>query len=168
MFKMIKDSLKRCTSFSTSKALFDLTTSFKNVFKYYAGNLRSRIPSRVYSLQYEKLLFGLPGSNESLKKLPDKPMADSVEMNCVYIINTCEYCLEIIPTLQQSIEDQINEEYLDKLDLVSSSEDTFQELIKQSINCLVTSLCARNDAIYSQTLLKQTWSDFQMSGVFES
>lgn len=95
-------------------------------------------------------------------------MSDAVEMNCVFIINTCEYCLEIIPTLQQSIEDQINEEYLDKLDLISSAEDTFQDLIKQSINCLVTSLCARNDAIYASTLLKQNWSDFQMSGVFES
>jgi hypothetical protein len=125
MFKLIKDSMRRCTSFSTSKALFDLTTSFKNVFKYYATNLRGRIPSRTYNLQYEQLDFGLPGSNDSLKKLPEKAMSDAVEMNCVFIINTCEYCLEIIPTLQSSIEDQIDGEYLDKLDLINSSKDTF-------------------------------------------
>jgi hypothetical protein len=33
LFKNIKDSMRRCTSFSKSKALFDLQTSFKNVFK---------------------------------------------------------------------------------------------------------------------------------------
>lgn len=53
MFKQIKDSMRRCTSFSTSKALFDLQTSFKNVFRHYCNNLRQRIPSRTYNMSYE-------------------------------------------------------------------------------------------------------------------
>ena len=36
----------------------------------------------------------------------------------------------------------------DNQDLSQQIEDTFQDLIKASINCLVTSLCARNDQIY--------------------
>lgn len=36
LFKNIKGSLKRCISFSTSKALFDLHITFKNVFRHYA------------------------------------------------------------------------------------------------------------------------------------
>ena len=40
LFKSIKDSMRRCTSFSTSKALFDLQTSFKNVFRHYKNLLK--------------------------------------------------------------------------------------------------------------------------------
>jgi vacuolar protein sorting-associated protein 53 len=46
LFKNIKDSMRRCTSFSTSKALFDLQTSFKNVFRHYRALLKRSIPSR--------------------------------------------------------------------------------------------------------------------------
>lgn len=97
MFKHIKDSMRRCTSFSTNKALFDLQTSFKNVFRHYKNLLKRRIPTLSYDLTFEALKFGLPGSNETLKQLPDKPMSDEVELKCVYIINTCEYCLDIVP-----------------------------------------------------------------------
>ena len=44
LFKNIKGSLKRCLSFSTSKALFDLHTSFKNVFRHYAKLLKKHLP----------------------------------------------------------------------------------------------------------------------------
>ncbi len=44
LFKNIKGSLKRCISFSTSKALFDLHTCFKNVFRHYSKLLRRNLP----------------------------------------------------------------------------------------------------------------------------
>ena len=100
MFKNIRDSMRRCISFSNTKALFDLQTSFKNVFKYYRTLLKRQIPTRSYDLSYETLKFGLPNSNDTLKALPEKPMSDDVEMKCVYIINTCEFCLDVIPQLE--------------------------------------------------------------------
>lgn len=66
-------------------------------------------------------------------------------MKCVYIINTCEYILDIVPQLQNSIEDKIDQEYMDKIDLSMFAGDLFRELIRASVNCLVVSLCARND-----------------------
>ena len=76
-------------------------------------------------------------------------MSEDVEMKCVYIINTCEYVLDILPQLQNSIEDRLDPEYIDKVDLSQYSSDIFRELILTSVNCLVVSFCARNDAIYS-------------------
>ena len=35
------------------------------------------------------------------------------------MINTCEYCLETIPKLQQQIEDAIEDEYKSKVDLMN-------------------------------------------------
>lgn len=84
-------------------------------------------------------------------------MSEDVEMKCVYVINTCEYCLDVVPKLESSIEDKIDEEYLDKIDLSTQASEVFRELIRSSINCLVASLCARNDQIYAQTLLKTNW-----------
>lgn len=168
LFKSIKDSMRRCTSFSTSKALFDLHTTFKNVFSHYRALLKRTIPTKGYDINYETIRYGLPGSTESLKALPEKPMADSVEMKCVYIINTCEYILDIVPQLQNSIEDKIDQEYIDKIDLSMFAGDLFRELIRASVNCLVVSLCARNDQIYAKTLLKKDWVNFQMTGAVES
>ena len=95
-------------------------------------------------------------------------MSDDVEMKCVYIINTCDYMLDIIPQLQSSIEDKIDQEYSDKIDLEQSAEECFKELIRASINCLVVSLCARNDKIYSTSLTKNDWSFYEMSGAIET
>jgi hypothetical protein len=108
LFKSIKDSMRRCTSFSTSKALFDLQTSFKNVFRHYRAVLKRQIPATHYDLSYDTLKYGLPNSNQSLKGLPEKPMSEEVEMKCVYVINTCEYCLDVVPKLESSIEDKID------------------------------------------------------------
>lgn len=103
-----------------------------------------------------------------MKALPEKPMSDDVEMKCVYIINTCDYILDIIPQLQSSIEDKIDQEYSDKIDLEQQAEDCFKELIRASINCLVVSLCARNDKIYANSLIKMDWTQYQMSGAIET
>lgn len=56
-------------------------------------------------------------------------MAESVEMYCVYIINTCDYCIDILPSLQQSIEDKIDSEYADKVDLNNQAQEMFNQLI---------------------------------------
>jgi hypothetical protein len=47
LFKNIKGSLKRCISFSTSKALFDLHITFKNVFRHYAKQLKKHLPPKL-------------------------------------------------------------------------------------------------------------------------
>ena len=48
-------------------------------------------------------------------------------------------------------------EIQEKLDLNQYSTELFMQLIRECINCLVVSLCARNDAIYAKTLLKMNW-----------
>lgn len=48
------------------------------------------------------------------------------------------------------------------------AEDCFKELIRASINCLVVSLCARNDKIYANSLIKMDWTQYQMSGAIET
>jgi len=81
LFKNIKGSLKRCISFSTSKALFDLHVSFKNVFRHYCKLLKKHLP----------LKLGTESDKISL--------TEEIEAKACIVINTCEYCLDTIPAL---------------------------------------------------------------------
>lgn len=103
----------------------DLTTSFKNVFRNYKALLRRNFPARTHDLNYELIKYGLPGSNPTLKCLPDKPLSDEVELKCVYIINTAEYILDVVPQIQAQIEDKIDQEYLDSVELSQHVSEQF-------------------------------------------
>lgn len=70
--------------------------------------------------------------------------------------------------MQGQIEDKIDAEYADKVDLMTHAEENFKELIRACINCLVVSLCARNDEIYAQSMLKLKWSDFESVGTLDT
>ena len=83
LFKNIKESLDRCLKFSRGSALFNLQCSFKNVFKYYIKQLKMKLPPKAFD------------DNSSGQIL----LNDEQELRCVYLVNTCEYCLETIPQL---------------------------------------------------------------------
>ena len=93
LFKNIKGSLKRCLSFSTSKALFDLHTSFKNVFRHYCKLLKRHLPQKL----------GTESDKISL--------TEEIEAKACIVINTCEYCLDTIPGLHTQIYDKIDKQY---------------------------------------------------------
>ena len=140
LFKNIKASLKRCVSFSKGKALFNLQLSFKNVFQRYTQLLKKKLPWKTFD------------------EVATSPvLSDEEEMKCVYLVNTCEYCLETIPQLHQQIEDIISDEFVDNVDLKDTAEDMFREVINSSIKELVKSIEGRNEQIYSSQLLKQNW-----------
>ena len=82
LFKNIKESLDRCLKFSRGSALFNLQCSFKAVFKYYIRLLKSKLPAKAFEDSTNPFL-----------------LTDDQELRCVYMVNTCEYCLEVIPQL---------------------------------------------------------------------
>ena len=144
LFKNIKASMRRCVTFSKGKALFNLQLAFKNVFQRYIQLLKKKLPSKTFSEDATSPL-----------------LSDDDEMKCVYLVNTCEYCLETIPGLHQQIEDIISDEFVDNVDLKDTAEDMFRELINSSIKELVKSIEGRNETVYTQQLLKQNWLTFE-------
>ena len=144
LFKGIKESLDRCLKFSRGSALFNLQCSFKNIFKYYIKQLKLKLPQKTFDDVSQSTL-----------------LSDDQELRCVYIVNTCEYCLEVIPQLHDQIEDRISEDYENNVDLKDEAENQFRELINSSIRVLVGSLEARNDQLYLTKMLKQNWLQFE-------
>ena len=144
MFKGIKESLERCLKFSKGSALFNLQCAFKNIFRHYIKLLKAKLPQKTFEDQNQAVL-----------------LSDEQEQRCVYIVNTCEYCLEVIPQLHQQIEDRISEEFEHNVDLKDIAEDLFRKQIAESIRVLVQSIEARNDQLYATKLLKMNWVTFE-------
>ena len=80
LFKNIKASMKRCVSFSKGKALFNLQLAFKNVFQRYTQLLKTKLPAKTFDEQATSQI-----------------LSEDDEIRCVWLVNTCEYCLETIP-----------------------------------------------------------------------
>ena len=63
---------------------------------------------------------------------------------CVYVVNTCEYCLETIPKLHSQIEEKI-EGF--EIDLESASSPLYTELINTVMMVLVKSIQSRAEQV---------------------
>jgi len=50
LFKNMKAGLKSCTSFSKSKALYDLQVAFKNVIRHYMNLLKKKLPAKSWQV----------------------------------------------------------------------------------------------------------------------
>ena len=146
LFKGIKESLDRCLKFSRGSALFNLQCAFKSVFKHYIKLLKAKLPPRTFEEQQN--------ANSVL-------LTEDQEQRLVYIVNTCEYCLEIVPQLHQQIEDRVSEEFENNIDLKDEAEDNFRKLIADAIRAIVRSMEARNDQLYATKLHKQNWVQFE-------
>lgn len=139
LFTNIKKSLQRCTSFSTSKTLFDLHNAIKNVFRAYLKELKRSGPKFAHG-------------DEKIAILEDQ------EVHLAHMINTCEYCIQTVPSVHRNVKDKIDEEYKEKIDLESSA-DLFREVINQCITGILHSLECKMDTQYVQ-MLKQNWVNF--------
>ena len=78
-------------------------------------------------------------------------------MACVYVVNTCEYCLETIPKLHSMIEDKIQGF---EIDLQEQSSIPFRELINTVLIALAKSVSLRLEPIYQAQMHTVNWSQF--------
>lgn len=146
LFKNIKASLGRCVSFSRGKSLFDLAGAFRNALTFYAHLLKRKLPLKAFD------------SNSPVA------LSDEQELTCCYVVNTCEYCLEMIPKLESSVEDALAEDYREMMQtgaqappLGAAAEAPFNELIAAVVSVLVGSLEARCESLYVSQMAKYNW-----------
>ena len=133
--------------------MFNLQCAFKSVFKHYIKLLKAKLPPRTFEEQQN--------ANSVL-------LTEDQEQRLVYIVNTCEYCLEIVPQLHQQIEDRVSEEFENNIDLKDEAEDNFRKLIADAIRAIVRSMEARNDQLYATKHHKQNkglWVDGKTEGL---
>jgi hypothetical protein len=96
MFVFIKNSIKRCTALTTGQTFLALTKEFKTCMQQYTKMLRSRCPPSV----------GQP---------PVYKLSPGIEVSLCYLVNTGEYCSEVVPQLEQMIKQKISSQLSNKI-----------------------------------------------------
>jgi hypothetical protein len=138
LFTSIKKSVDRCISFSNTKALFDLHNCFKNIFRsHYLRQLIKQAPAND----------------------PKRPsLSEEEELTLAHIINTCEYCDQMIPSLEELIKSKIDESYVDKVDFTHSKEE-FAKCVNQCLERILGSLDAKIKGEYRK-INSVSWANF--------
>lgn len=129
MFVFIKNSIKRCTALTTGQTFLSLSKEFKTCMQHYAELLRNRCPPPSSSGPGQPPVFRLPVGGE---------------VGICYLINTGEYCAEVVPQLEQLVQQKMAPALASKVDFATET-DAFFDLVAYSLKVLVSGVMDRLD-----------------------
>ena len=145
MFVFIKNSIKRCTALTNGLTFLSLTKEFKACMSQYAEMLRARCPPITSS-----------GTSLIVK------LSSGSEIGVCYLINTGEYCAEVVPQLEQMIQQKILQSLSNKVDL-QSEVDIFTDLVAHAMKVLVVGVMDRLDSGF-KVMANTNWSTLPQVG----
>jgi hypothetical protein len=125
MFVFIKKSITRCTALTTGQTFLSLSKEFKTCMQQYAELLRNRLPP--------------PAGQPPIYRLPI-----GGEIGVCHIINTGEYCSEVVPQLEQMIQQKMLPALASKVDF-NTETDAFMDLVAFALKVLVSGMIDRLD-----------------------
>lgn len=136
MFVFIKNSIKRCTALTTGQSFLSLSKEFKSSIQHYVEMMRNRCP---------------PCSGNP----PVYRLATGGEISVCYLVNTAEYCAEVVPQLEQMIKNKMNPAFADKVNF-ETEVDAFMDLIAYCLRVLVSGVMDRLDTSF-RTMQGISW-----------
>lgn len=140
MFVFIKNSIKRCTALTTGQTFLSLSKEFKTCMQQYAELLRNRCPPPSSSGPGQPPVYRLPVGGE---------------VAICYLINTGEYCAEVVPQLEQMVQQKMLPSLAAKVDFATET-DAFFDLVAFSLKVLVSGLMDRLDPAF-RTMAGINW-----------
>ncbi|CAM9703482.1 unnamed protein product [Laminaria digitata] len=144
IFVYIKNSIQRCTKFTTGQTFFDLHQEYNLCLREYASLLQTRLPaSQATAGQQHRL-------------------ADDGEVTVCYVVNTAEYCADILPQLEDMIKSKMDPSFAEKVDLAEEQEP-YYNVITQSIRVLVSGLETRVEPAF-RAMSATNWGSCEMVG----
>eukprot|EP01041_Mallomonas_annulata_P013062 gene13062-27567_t len=177
MFEFVKSSVRRGIAFSRGKALLSLADELRAVIRQYAINLRNRCPQ---PLPTSTSSFPTPGVGDfpSLVPLPlplppgalgtpvaPKPVyvvSVSEEFELCRVINTAEYCADVLPQLETLIKSKIRPDLAGSVTFNVQAE-AFMDAVAHATSVLVAGVCERTDPAF-RTMRKTNWSQVTSVG----
>ena len=152
LFGYIKQSVKRCTAYSTGQTFYSLQKEYQEVLQRYSNLLINKLPKPIND--------GTDASRSAANanyKLDDGE--EVLRMACL-IVNTSEYCAETAPQLSDMVTDKIDEAFKNHINM-EAVEDAFYDVINISIR-VVTSGLEQRLLKHLNLMVKmpwETWSD---------
>ncbi len=139
IFTFIKNSIKRCTAFSTKWTFLSLSKEFKVCLGQYVNLLKQRCPQE----RPVPALFPADPRPAQVYKLEE-----GGELAMCHMINTGEYCADLVPSLEEMIKGKISLELADSVDF-SAEADAFMDLGAHGLKVLVSGILDRLRAAFS-------------------
>lgn len=140
MFVFIKNSIKRCTTLTTGQTFLSLSKEFKTCMHNYVEMLRNRCPPPITNMAGAPPIYRLPPGGE---------------VGICYMINTGEYCAEVVPQLEQMIQAKILPSLSSKVDFATEAE-AFMDLVAYSLKVLVAGIMDRLEPSF-RTMQSINW-----------
>lgn len=144
MFVFIKKSIARCITLSNGHTLLSLSEEFRESMHKYITMLKGRCPPEI-------------GQSPPIFKLPP-----GSEINISYMINTAEYCAEVVPQLEKMIQQKIVPNLAPKIDFTEEA-DAFMDLLAHCLRVLVFGILDRLDSSFKE-MAAINWSTFEQVG----
>lgn len=168
MFAFIKNSIKRCTALTNGQTFLALTKEFKTCMQKYAELLRSRCPIAMTvncpgQINPNTLAIGVSCPVYRLTPPSNATVGSVTEISICHVINTGEYCSEVIPQLEQMIRQKILETFVDKVDF-NYEIDFFTDLIAYGLKVLVSGIMDRLDNQAFKAMLQVPWVNLTSVG----
>lgn len=145
MFVFIKNSIKRCIALTNGQTFFALSEEFRICMRKYVIMLKNRCPPEI-------------SSNPPVYRLPQP----DGEMNICYLINTGEYCAEVVPQLEQMIQQKIQPSLINKVNFQEEA-DAFMDLVAHCLKVLVYGVVDRVESGF-KAMQAINWGMFEMVG----
>jgi hypothetical protein len=140
MFVFIKNSIKRCTALTNGTTFLSLSKEFRSCMRSYAEALRTKCPP--------------PYSNGPP---PVYRLAPGVEATLCYIVNTCEYCSEVIPQLESLVQSKIAPALSGQVEMAVET-DHYMDVVAQCIRALVSHVMDKLEGSF-KTMNNTNWAN---------
>ncbi|CAM9907786.1 unnamed protein product [Scytosiphon promiscuus] len=145
IFVYIKNSIQRCTKFTTGQTFFELHHEYKSCLRAYANLLQAKLPN-------------LQGSAALQQHLAE----DGECVAVCYVVNTAEYCADILPQLEDMIKGKMGASFAEKVDLTEEQEP-YYNVITQAVRVLVSGLESRVEPAF-RAMSAINWGSCEMVG----
>jgi vacuolar protein sorting-associated protein 53 len=156
LFEAIRLSMKRCLALTCGAPFLLLSNEYAGSTQIYATALRSRCPTLTENAASAISGKGVKGAP------PASTMTVAEEVLACRVINTAEYCAEVIPKLEGQIKQKIHMTLAKDVDM-SSQSDIFFDVVAFAIDELVAGLLGRTDASL-KAMKKMPWGTFAAVG----
>lgn len=158
MFVFIKNAVKRCTALTKGQTFLTLCKEFKTCMIQYVELLRNRCPpaitvtnsssSATTNMISNTISNSIGSSSSSSNNTIVYRLPLGGEVSMCYLINTGEYCAEVVPQLEQMIQQKMDNESLASKVNFDTEVDAFLDFVAHGIKVLVSGTMDRLDASF--------------------
>mmetsp|Transcript_9122 Transcript_9122/g.13732 ORF Transcript_9122/g.13732 Transcript_9122/m.13732 type:complete len:855 (-) Transcript_9122:168-2732(-) len=151
MFETIRLSMKRCLALTCGKPFLSLSKEYRGCIQMYAEALRSRCPH-----SNETTMLIRSGKSYIYRMTID----DEVAM--CRVINTSEYCAEVVPNLESQVKQKVDVTLEKEVDM-SAQIELFTDVIAHAIRILVGGVLGQTEGAL-KVMKKIPWGTLQAVG----